>query len=487
MIKDISPVILATLLLQTACVALGDEPTEEPLAAAAEALTPTGVEDRLNTCASTPDSFYRLPFSPGSSFIVNVGNWDDPGGRHDTVDGAAQSYSYDFNMPVGTKIRAARAGRVAFLRETQTANTTDSMPDPPGTRGEGNIVVIRHVDGTAAAYAHLQANQVFVTEGEYVPRGRVIALSGNTGNSFGPHLHFDVHPSFTTWDAWVPTMKIRFQDANHTCWRPQVGNTLASNNTVTSKIFSALLGPGTGVQSFLAGMETDDFIAAWLDLGASAPLLDMKDFDTYLEGGTRRYSGVFGPGSGGQAFFYGLTGAELASKRVELANATPKKVMVAFDTYLDGSTRRYSALFGPGTGTQVFTRGFTFDQFVDEWIDQGTLGRDMITFQMYLSGGELRFDGLFGPGSGGQHFVAGLEFDDFVDLWVDLGAQTPKKDMLAFRAITQGGVTRFAGLFGPGSGGQSFLAGLSYDDLASHWATAKESGARLRTTVTESE
>jgi murein DD-endopeptidase MepM/ murein hydrolase activator NlpD len=56
-----------------------------------------------------------------------------------------------------------------------------------------NWVLIQHDDGTLAEYAHLQPNGVTVAIGQRVRRGDVLGLSGNTGFSSVPHLHFSVH------------------------------------------------------------------------------------------------------------------------------------------------------------------------------------------------------------------------------------------------------------------------------------------------------
>jgi hypothetical protein len=408
------------------------------------------------------------------------GAWDDPHKGHDTKDGNAQSHSYDFaNGAEGKRVRSARAGRVVFTHTTQSANTGDQQPDPPGSRGEGNLVVIRHLDGSAGAYAHLQKDQVFVEEGEYVPRGRVLALSGNVGHSFGPHIHFDVHPSFTDWNHWVPTMEIRFEDVLHKCWRPQAGDKLNSNNLVTSTPFGALLGPGTGAKSFLAGLEFDDFVAAWIDLGTTSPAQYMKTFDTYVENGTRRFTGLFGPGKAGQHFVAGLEFQPFVDTWIDLGKK--KADMLAFDTYAEGGKQRFAGLFGPGQGGQAFVAGLEFQPFVDTWIDLGKKKCDMLSFRVYTEGKKTRFAGLFGPGKGGQAFIAGLEFQPFVDAWIDFGKK--KCDMRTFHIYKEGGKILFAGLFGPGKGGQEFYAGISYDDLAAAWVKAKRQGRQLITLV----
>lgn len=62
----------------------------------------------------------------------------------------------------------------------------------------GNHVIIRHDDGTHAAYAHLHHGSARIRDGEHVTVGQTLALVGNTGNSSEPHLHVqlmdDAHP-----------------------------------------------------------------------------------------------------------------------------------------------------------------------------------------------------------------------------------------------------------------------------------------------------
>jgi murein DD-endopeptidase MepM/ murein hydrolase activator NlpD len=84
----------------------------------------------------------------------------------------------DFAAPTGTPIFAAADGLVT------DAGWTDG--------GYGNIVELRHDDGSVTLYAH--ANSVYVAKGQTVSRGQAIAEVGTTGRSTGPHLHFEVQP-----------------------------------------------------------------------------------------------------------------------------------------------------------------------------------------------------------------------------------------------------------------------------------------------------
>lgn len=92
-------------------------------------------------------------------------------------------YALDIAMPEGTPIVAARGGRVVKIENHQTGR---------GANPSGNFVRILHDDGTMGVYLHLMRNSVKVSEGQLIGVGDKLALSGNTGNSTGPHLHFVV-------------------------------------------------------------------------------------------------------------------------------------------------------------------------------------------------------------------------------------------------------------------------------------------------------
>lgn len=97
--------------------------------------------------------------------------------------GPKNKYAMDIAMPVGTPIIAARAGVVVKTENSQSGRGNDAS---------GNFVRVLHDDGTMGVYLHLKQGLVSVREGQRVTVGSPLALSGNTGNSSGPHLHFVV-------------------------------------------------------------------------------------------------------------------------------------------------------------------------------------------------------------------------------------------------------------------------------------------------------
>jgi hypothetical protein len=123
------------------------------------------------------DYVYDLPFQKGKAFNVYQGY---KGGFSHQNENAV-----DFTMPEGTEILAAREGLVVTVVQQ---NTESCLKEE--CKKYNNYVLIYHADGTFASYVHLKYNGSKVKVGDVVKKGDVIALSGNTGWSTGPHLHF---------------------------------------------------------------------------------------------------------------------------------------------------------------------------------------------------------------------------------------------------------------------------------------------------------
>jgi murein DD-endopeptidase MepM/ murein hydrolase activator NlpD len=175
-----------------------------------------------------PVGAYRYPWKGGVSYTVGQGN-NNPSGSHN----GSQAFAFDFSLPAGTTIRAARAGTVEWLQENLTATYNPNLPTSPGNtpfpagslQNWGNTVRIRHAGGFTSWYFHIQANGVLVNVGDEVTQGQAIATSGNTGRSTQPHLHFQVQADSTDWG----------QSVAHTfganCELPATGATVTSDNS----------------------------------------------------------------------------------------------------------------------------------------------------------------------------------------------------------------------------------------------------------------
>lgn len=125
---------------------------------------------------------YRLPFEEGRSYRVAQGY------NGTRTHKGRDRYAVDFAMRKGTPVCAARAGVVVDLRESSKIGGSDEKFRP-----KSNYVCIAHADGTIAEYHHLHYEGVLVEVGQRVEAGQRIAISGNTGYSTGPHLHFGVY------------------------------------------------------------------------------------------------------------------------------------------------------------------------------------------------------------------------------------------------------------------------------------------------------
>ena len=84
----------------------------------------------------------------------------------------------DIGLPTGSTLFSSASGQVIIARNSGWNG------------GYGKYIVISHYNGTQTVYGHL--SEVLVYEGQVVAQGQVIGLTGNTGKSTGPHLHFEI-------------------------------------------------------------------------------------------------------------------------------------------------------------------------------------------------------------------------------------------------------------------------------------------------------
>ncbi|MGW5272842.1 M23 family metallopeptidase [Streptomyces sp. NPDC004044] len=129
-------------------------------------------------------------------------SWEAPVGQYKLSasfgnDGSRWAHKHsgqDFAVPIGTRVEAAHSGVVV------KAGPNGGGDGP----AYGNAIVIKHSNGMYSQYAHL--SQINVHIGQTVQTGEKIALSGNTGNSSGPHLHFEIRHTANYGSAINPVM-----------------------------------------------------------------------------------------------------------------------------------------------------------------------------------------------------------------------------------------------------------------------------------------
>jgi murein DD-endopeptidase MepM/ murein hydrolase activator NlpD len=141
----------------------------------------------------TDTSFvYQLPFEPGTAHFMVQGYYG--------LFSHQNRLALDFKMKRGTKVCAARGGVVVRVRENGKKGGWNKK-----YRSEGNNIIIQHNDGSRAGYWHLQFDGALVKVGDTVQQGQVIGLSGKTGYTTAPHLHFLVWTNNRSGWQQVPT------------------------------------------------------------------------------------------------------------------------------------------------------------------------------------------------------------------------------------------------------------------------------------------
>ena len=128
-------------------------------------------------CAAFSNTERSLFLGVGFQFPLKKGRRTSKFGlRRDPFNNKIKFHNgIDLATPIGSKVFAARSGKVFFT----------------GYKGGyGLLVILKHSHDYYSYYGHL--SKVITKRGVEVKRGDVVALSGNTGRSTGPHLHFEV-------------------------------------------------------------------------------------------------------------------------------------------------------------------------------------------------------------------------------------------------------------------------------------------------------
>lgn len=193
----------------------------------------TLVRSAMNDTFYTPDghsldpAFSRYPFDGSYRLSSNF----NPNRHHPVTGRISPHNGTDFAMPIGTPVTAPAGGRVERSVKHYAA---------------GRYVVIRHDNGYRTRYLHLSKS--LVKKGDRVEMGDRIALSGNTGRSTGPHLHYEVHVN----NAPVNAMNVKLPE--NTRLR---GDSLVAFQNQAKPMIAALESGDTGTVSVATYRHSD--------------------------------------------------------------------------------------------------------------------------------------------------------------------------------------------------------------------------------------
>lgn len=156
------------------------------------------------------DFAYALPFPANRHYLLTQGFNGKYSHQHEQ-----SRYAVDIAMPEGSEVLAARGGVVMDI-----ANDFYGGGATAKNISRANYVRVLHSDGSMALYAHLQLESVKVAKGQKVKKGQLLGLSGSTGYSTGPHLHFAIQVNSGLKLQSVP---FKWQDKTGHLVSPRVG------------------------------------------------------------------------------------------------------------------------------------------------------------------------------------------------------------------------------------------------------------------------
>lgn len=167
----------------------------------------------LGDPAARHDSSFRYSFpfpeAPPRRLAFGVGAGPSHTGR--------QRFAFDFEMPIGSQVLAARGGTVVAVEQSYYGRSGAT-----GREDETNFVTLHHSDGSFADYLHLLESSVFVRLGQTLHAGELIGLSGASGKVNFPHLHFQVSVADSS-SLGRRTVEIRFRDGTRDGFVPEQG------------------------------------------------------------------------------------------------------------------------------------------------------------------------------------------------------------------------------------------------------------------------
>lgn len=326
-------------------------------------------------------------------FVID--KWDSSKNKWTDVKPGTDGSSNDEFWTFGTPIYAMADGYIRKCRSDQVENVP-GVPDPT-PEVEGNHLYIQHATGEVALYAHFKAGSLTgalcpsaaaTGLNIFVKQGQFLGYSGNTGNSYGPHLHLHLAdmPGFDNGVVPAEGLPLRF---NHASTRTYSGYTpgatpgfAALTNSSEGAIADwSLIQPngcgwnrpvGGGTEFARHGVRISCYQEEFNDIALAGYRQVWRQQVDY--GSTAYVSSIWRPKSGlAWNAKHGLTAADYQSAFNTYTNAGYRLTHV--DSYLQSGNVRYSAVFtkasGPSWKAYHGVSAATHQSTFNSWTSQG--------------------------------------------------------------------------------------------------------------------
>ncbi|MCI4670238.1 MAG: serine hydrolase [Bacteroidia bacterium] len=215
----------------------------------------------------------------------------------------------------------------------------------------------------------------------------------------------------------------------------------------------------SGTQSIVRrGYSTNEFYDTWKQLYDQG--YKCVDFDTYKDGSTRRWDGVFEKSSTAAAMWRGFDQNGFKKKWDEMNKKGYR--LIDLETYKDGSSRKWAGLFMKGSGKYAMWRNFSTDDFGKKRKEMSKQGMKLIDVETYVDGGKRKWAGVWRQGSG-ELLNRNYKTEDFKAL------RRKRRDagykLVDVETYMDGSTRKWAGIWERSSQGEGFYYGYRYCDL----------------------
>ena len=216
------------------------------------------------------------------------------------------------------------------------------------------------------------------------------------------------------------------------------------------------------------GYEHDEFYEVYKDLRNAGYYC--ANFETYTEGGKRKWDGIFKPGKMGAAMWRNFDNDAFKEKWDEMNNDGYR--LIDIETYEEGNKRKWAGLFIKASGPYAMWRGQTTNEFGEKNKEMEAKGLMLVDVEPYQDGGKVLWAGVWRD-KGNYLLNRNYDTDDFRDLRRTRNAAGWK--LIDVETYMDGGKRKWAGVWEKSEQAEKFLYGFKFCNwLGEHEAYKKE-------------